>query len=89
MRSGESLRGLPAWQIVPSCMVEEATMLTKRELLRSSVAAAIASVSFKPDRMFAQTTQPGFFVAQDIAEEGFIYGLPIAMNYAVMYEYAI
>src|ERR1044071_8989198 len=24
-----------------------------------------------------------------IAEEGFIYGLPIVMNYAVMYEYAI
>ena len=24
-----------------------------------------------------------------IAEEGFIYGLPIVMNYAVMYAYAI
>lgn len=24
-----------------------------------------------------------------IAEEGFIYGLPIVMNYAVMYEYAV
>ena len=27
--------------------------------------------------------------AQTIAEEGFIYGLPIVMNYAVMYEYAV
>ena len=27
--------------------------------------------------------------AKDIAEEGFIYGLPIVMNYAVMYEYAV
>jgi hypothetical protein len=24
-----------------------------------------------------------------IVEEGFIYGLPIVMNYAVMYEYAV
>jgi hypothetical protein len=24
-----------------------------------------------------------------IAEEGFIYGLPIVMNYAVMYQYAV
>src|SRR4051812_17169545 len=27
--------------------------------------------------------------AKSIAEEGFIYGLPIVMNYAVMYEYAV
>ena len=27
--------------------------------------------------------------ARAIAEEGFIYGLPIVMNYAVMYEYAV
>src|SRR2546428_13305716 len=26
---------------------------------------------------------------KDIAEEGFIYGLPIVMNYAVMYEFAV
>ena len=26
---------------------------------------------------------------QAIAEEGFIYGLPIVMNYAVMYDYAV
>ena len=24
-----------------------------------------------------------------IAEEGFVYGLPLVMNYAVMYEYAV
>lgn len=33
--------------------------------------------------------RPGFFKAKDIAEAGFIYGLPIVMNYGVMYEYAI
>ena len=33
--------------------------------------------------------RPGFAETRAIAEEGFIYGLPIVMNYAVMYEYAI
>jgi hypothetical protein len=32
---------------------------------------------------------PGILDAKNIAEEGFIYGLPIVMNYAVMYEYAV
>jgi hypothetical protein len=39
----------------------------------------------------AQTNpdHPGFFKAKDIAEAGLIYGLPIVMNYGVMYEYAV
>ncbi len=32
---------------------------------------------------------PSIAETKAIAEEGFIYGLPIVMNYAVMYEYAI
>src|SRR6476619_2345493 len=32
---------------------------------------------------------PSILEAKDIAEEGFIYGLPIVMNYAVMYAYAV
>jgi len=32
---------------------------------------------------------PGIEETKAIAEEGFIYGLPIVMNYAVMYEYAV
>ena len=32
---------------------------------------------------------PGIEETRTIAEEGFIYGLPIVMNYAVMYEYAV
>ncbi len=32
---------------------------------------------------------PTILEAKDIAEEGFIYGLPIVMNYAVMYAYAV
>ena len=32
---------------------------------------------------------PGIAETKAIAEEGFIYGLPIVMNYAVMYEFAV
>jgi len=32
---------------------------------------------------------PGIAEVKAIAEQGFIYGLPIVMNYAVMYEYAV
>jgi hypothetical protein len=32
---------------------------------------------------------PGVLEVKAIAEEGFIYGLPIVMNYAVMHEYAV
>ena len=32
---------------------------------------------------------PGIIETKNIAEEGFIYGLPIVMNYAVMYEFAV
>ena len=37
----------------------------------------------------AEKTEPGIAATKAIAEEGFIYGLPIVMNYAVMYEYAV
>src|ERR1700751_2029796 len=33
--------------------------------------------------------KPGILEIKAIAEAGFIYGLPIVMNYAVMYEYAV
>ena len=33
--------------------------------------------------------QSAAFAAKDIAEEAFIYGLPIVMNYGVMYEFAV
>ena len=66
-------------------------MLTKRALLRSVALAAITVAATKSGRVQAQTTanRPGFFKAKDIAEAGFIYGLPIVMNYGVMYEYVI
>lgn len=66
-------------------------MLTKRGLLRSVALAAITVAVAKSGAVQAQTdtTRPGFFKAKDIAEAGFTYGLPIVMNYAVMYEYAV
>jgi hypothetical protein len=66
-------------------------MLTKRDLLRSGAVTAITIAAAKSAPVLAQTSadRPGFFKAKDIAEAGFIYGLPIVMNYAVMYEYAV
>jgi hypothetical protein len=37
----------------------------------------------------AKDGRPGIAEVKAIAEEAFIYGLPIVMNYAVMYEFAI
>src|ERR1700748_2931023 len=66
-------------------------MFTKRDLLRSAALAAITATTAKSFPVLAQTSaeRPGFFGAKDIAEAGFIYGLPIVMNYGVMYEYAV
>ncbi len=49
------------------------------------------SVSLIETPVSAQTKAewPNLFEAKTIAEEGFIYGLPIVMNYAVMYEYSV
>jgi hypothetical protein len=66
-------------------------MLTKRDLLRSAALTAITASTAKSVPVLAQASadRPGFLKAKDIAEAGFIYGLPIVMNYAVMYEYAV
>jgi hypothetical protein len=66
-------------------------MITKRDLLRSAALVAITATTAKSVPAQAQTSadRPGFFKAKDIAEAGFIYGLPIVMNYGVMYEYAV
>ncbi len=64
-------------------------MLTKRDLIRSAAAIAAGAAIARPSLLMAQSDRPRFFKAKDIAEQGFIYGLPIVMNYAVMYEYAV
>jgi len=63
-------------------------MLTKRDLLRSAAFAAVTATAARSVPVLAQD-RPGLFKAKDIAEEGFIFGLPIVMNYAVMYEYSV
>lgn len=64
-------------------------MLTKRNFLGSAAGVLIAAAAGKPDPASAATPRPGFLRAKDIAEAGFIYGLPIVMIYGIMYEYAV
>jgi hypothetical protein len=67
------------------------TMLTKRDLLRSAALAALTVTTMTPVPASAQAKAewPNILEVKNIAEEGFIFGLPIVMNYAVMYEYAV
>lgn len=67
-------------------------MITKRSFLSSlAAAAAIPAGLTNAGSARAQATgaRPGLIAAKDIAEAGLIYGLPIVMNYAVMYEFVI
>ena len=66
-------------------------MLTKRDLLRSAAMAAITVTTAKSAPASAQNKAewPSLVEAKAIAEEGFIYGLPLVMNYAVMNEFAV
>src|SRR4029077_15400440 len=66
-------------------------MITKRALLHSAAltAMAVATTNSKFVRAQTKADRPGFFRAKDIAEAGFIYGLPIVMGYGVMYEFAV
>jgi hypothetical protein len=59
-------------------------MLLSRSL--HVIAAALATVMALTTARAAEITPAE---TKAIAEEGFIYGLPIVMNYAVMYEYAV
>jgi hypothetical protein len=70
----------------------------KRILFGAALAFAGAATSFvgygaeKDAISQAEKTEkdrPSIRETKAIAEEGFIYGLPIVMNYAVMYEYAV
>jgi hypothetical protein len=63
-------------------------MFTKRDLFRSAALAAITTAATKSGLVLAQD-RPGLFEAKSIAEAGFIYGLPIVMNYGVMYEFCV
>ena len=66
-------------------------VLTRRNLLRSVAVTTLTVAAMQPATVQAQAgaDRPGFFKAKDIAEAGFIYGLPIVMGYGVMYEFAV
>jgi hypothetical protein len=65
--------------------------ITKRTFTSSALARAIA-VTILTGSATLNTVRAADTTSAEtkaIAEEGFIYGLPIVMNYAVMYEYAV
>jgi hypothetical protein len=71
---------------------------TKRILHKGALAAAAVAVLLVccaasndgiSNAEAAEQRKPGVAETKAIAEEGFIYGLPIVMNYAVMYDYAV
>ena len=57
-------------------------MKIKPTLITAALAAALPLTTARAADITPAETKA-------IAEEGFIYGLPIVMNYAVMYEYAV
>ena len=67
-------------------------MATRRDLLTSvSAIGGLALGALSPGRAGAQGTAnwPSPAEARRIAEAGYIFGLPIVMNYGTMYEYAV
>ena len=63
-------------------------MLTRREFLQAAAWAAVLPAC-KTSPALAQTRRYGFLATTLLAETGFIYGLPIAVSYAVMYQQAL
>ncbi|MBK8754502.1 DUF1254 domain-containing protein [Candidatus Contendibacter odensensis] len=72
--------------------------MMKHILLNTALAFAVATIPLigygaKQDAISqaekSEKDRPGIVETKAIAEEGFIYGLPIVMNYAVMYEYCV
>jgi hypothetical protein len=64
-------------------------MITKRQLLGSAALAASAAMRGPSPAKAAAASWPDVRAAKAIAEEGFIFGLPIVMNYGVMCDYAV
>jgi hypothetical protein len=70
-------------------------MTTRRRFLASGVStfavAATGGATLLPQLARAETTaaSPGFLAAKDIAEAGYVFGLPIVMNYGTMYSFVV
>ena len=67
--------------------------MSKFNLQLNFFAVAIALLSFiaceSNESKKTENQWPSIMKSKSIAEEGFIYGLPLVMNYAVMYDYCI
>lgn len=74
-------------------MERQKNILLNRLLAIAVSATLLTSCDTKNNTIFhadkTEKDRPGIAEIKAIAEEGFIYGLPLVMNYAVMYEYAI
>ena len=62
--------------------------MKKRDLIRASALGGLSALAL-PRPLSAQPGRVGIVGAFEAAEAAFVFGLPIVMNYAVMYEYAI
>jgi len=69
-------------------MMERSILIGKRDVLVATSATMLGAAAIGRSAR-AQTNRPGIVGAFETAEAAFIFGLPIVMNYAVMYEYAI
>jgi hypothetical protein len=72
-------------------MVKGTMRTIKRKFISPTLAGAIAITIITGSPMLTTGRAADMTPAEikTIAEEGFIYGLPIVMNYAVMYEYCV
>src|SRR2546430_17161439 len=72
-------------------MVKRTMRTTKSPFISSVLIGAIAVTILTGSATLSPVCAAGITPAETkaIAEEGFIYSLPIVMNYAVMYEYAV
>src|SRR6187551_2916420 len=72
-------------------MMQKTMRTTKRTFTSAALARAVAVIILTGSATLNTVRAADITPAEikTIAEEGFIYGLPIVMNYAVMYEYAV
>ena len=62
-------------------------MISRRNLVLA--ATSLTALPRLAQPLLAQSGRPGFFAARDIAAAGYVYGLPIVMNYGTMYAFCV
>jgi hypothetical protein len=63
--------------------------MTVAVMTAAVLGACASSEDAVPRSQHAEGARPGIEQTQAIAEEAFVYGLPLVMNYAVMYDFAV